>query len=289
MSSNLKQAFAQLLYEQKLDELSGSIMKRQQSNLRLVTLRFEGGMENKGNQLYQAATYSQAKYQYAHASRQKRAAVNQLAALLGRPGADNLIVAGDFNLPDPKVGDLRKLVPKHPSFLQAYYQRVAADEGIRIANQGWYPNVSLNAFVGKSGTEFFPQNNRWSVGVSIAFPFFPGTSQIFTSENAYAVFRQAEYTESSTANKLLAGIEQAYGNLVDAIEQVKVSQEFNDAAKARSVIATEKYNAGLMTFEDWTVIETDLINRAQTLLQNQLSAVQALIAWENALGISDMG
>ena len=49
-----------------------------------------------------------------------------------------------------------------------------------------------------------------------------------------------------------------------------------------------KYNTGLMTFEDWSVIETDLINREQNLLNAQNNAVQAMASWEQAIGVSDL-
>jgi outer membrane protein TolC len=289
VSSNLKAAFAQLLYEQELVRLSQSILDRQQANLRLVTLHFEGGQENKGNLLYQAATVSQARYQREHAVRQKQVAIKQLAALLGRPDTDQLEVEGElsYQAPPDKL-DFRALATRHPSHVQVVDQRDSADAGITVANQGWYPNLSLSGFIGRNGPSFPPDSQRWSVGATISFPFFPGTSQIYTSQNAYALYRQADDTATSTDNKLIAGLEQAYAALIDAIEQVQVADEFDRAAKARSVIATEKYNTGLMTFEDWSVIETDRISREQNLLQSKLNAMQAQASWELAEGVGDI-
>jgi len=50
-------------------------------------------------------------------------------------------------------------------------------------------------------------------------------------------------------------------------------------------IARNKYNNGLLTFEDWDVIESDLINRQTTYLQNQRDRVISEAAWENIQGI----
>lgn len=289
LSSNLKSAFAQLLYAQDAVALAKLILERQQRDLRLVTLNFEGGQENRGNMLYQAATVSQAKYQWEHSIRQKKVAIKQLVAYLGRPAADNVDVKGSLDVKAPQANlDFSSLATHHPSHNQVVYQKMAAEAGIEVADQGWYPNLSANAFVGRTGQDFFPNTEHWSVGISLAFPFFPGTSNIFNSQYARAQLRQAEFTQTSTDNKLISAMETAYGNLVDAVEQVKVADEFVQAAKARSIIANEKYGTGLMTFDDWTVIETDLINRQQTLLQSQLTAKQAEASWENALGIGDI-
>jgi outer membrane protein TolC len=138
--------------------------------------------------------------------------------------------------------------------------------------------------VGKLGNSFPPDNNRWSVGITISFPFFPGTSTIYGTKSADALRDQAELNTASTDNKLIAALQQAYNNLQDAIANLRVAEEFARAAKARSTIATEKYNTGLMSFEDWTVIETDQVNRDQTLLLNSRNAMQAEASWENALG-----
>ena len=285
VSSNLKTAFAELLFEQKNVELSARLLKRQESNLRLVNLRFEGGQENRGNLLYQQATVGgtlpirpcetecAGRHQGARGtSRQAR--------------TDELEVAGELEAKSPPDSfNARALVKENPSHTQAYYTQVAADSGITIADQGWYPNLSATGFLGRTGSDFFPENDRWSVGVSITFPpFFPGTANIYNSQNARALKMQSEYQLTSTDSKLIAQLENAYGGLKDAIAQVKVALDFRDAAKARSIISTEKYNTGLMTFEDWSVIETDLVTREQNLLTNSRNALQAEATWEAALG-----
>jgi outer membrane protein TolC len=285
LSNNLKNAFATLLYQQESVDLALAILKREQKNLRLVTMNYEGGQDNKGNQMYQAATVAQAQWQYDHSIRQVVAAAKSLAPILGRPESDNVTVTGKLGArPLERNVDMKSLVARHPQHVQYYYQEVSADAAVTIANQGWYPNVNASAFYGSVGSSFIPQDQRWSVGLSVSFPFFPGTSQIFGAEAARASKVQAQYNTSNTDLNLLTNLEQAYAGLDDALQQVQVDIEFQDADIVRSKIATEKYNNGLMTFEDWTVIETDLITRQQNLLSAELSAMQAEATWEQAKG-----
>jgi outer membrane protein len=68
------------------------------------------------------------------------------------------------------------------------------------------------------------------------------------------------------------------------VEKLKVDQAFLDAAKTRADIARTKYNNGLMTFENWDIIENDLIQRQKSFLQSQRDRVVAEAAWEQAQG-----
>jgi outer membrane protein TolC len=52
----------------------------------------------------------------------------------------------------------------------------------------------------------------------------------------------------------------------------------------RADIARTKYNNGLMTFENWDIIENDLIQRQKSFLQGQRDRVVAEAAWEQAQG-----
>jgi outer membrane protein TolC len=289
LSSNLKTAFANLLYQQQSIALSLKILKHEEENLHLVNLRFEGGQENRGNQLYEEATVAQDLYQYEHAQRSLRIAVLQLAAYMGTPDRDDLVVKGELIAHDPPSNpDLRKLAVINANHVQAFQQAVAADANVAIQQGNYYPNVSLTGFLGNFGSAFPPDTTRWSAGVSITFPFFPGTSTIYGVQNAVALRGQADYNTTSTDNKLIAALESGWDGLRDAIAQMKVGQQFAEAARARSVIATEKYNTGLMDFEDWSVIEIDLATREQNLLQYQLNAMQAEATWELAVGKGDV-
>ena len=56
------------------------------------------------------------------------------------------------------------------------------------------------------------------------------------------------------------------------------------AATVRSVISRAKYNNGLLAFEEWDQIETDLINRQKTALQNLRDRIIAEASWLLAQG-----
>ncbi len=174
LSAALKTNYAQLLYQQQFVDLTDQILERQKRNLRMINLRFQGGSENKGSLLYQQGTVAQATYQHDHAVRQLRNAMKQLGALWGEPDIRDLKIKGqlEWRLPKqiPVYEDITVNNPNHINFEE---QRISADAGVKVADGGWYPNLNLIGSIGRVGTQWPPDEDRWSVGVSLTFPFFP--------------------------------------------------------------------------------------------------------------------
>jgi outer membrane protein TolC len=79
-------------------------------------------------------------------------------------------------------------------------------------------------------------------------------------------------------------LEQAYSGYVQAVEQVNVSQAFVEAAQTRAEISRAQYNNGLLTFNDWNLIENDLTQRQTNYVVSQRDRVSAEAAWEQAQG-----
>ena len=69
-----------------------------------------------------------------------------------------------------------------------------------------------------------------------------------------------------------------------AIERLKVDESFRAAAIARAEIARRKYNNGLLSFEDWDIIENDLIFRQKNYLSSLQTRVTSEAAWERDRG-----
>jgi len=284
--SGVKSAFAQLLYEQKAVEVTQEIWDRQIKNLRMIDIRFRGGSENKGSLMFQQATVAQAKYQHDHAVRQLRNAAKQLGAFWGEPNNGEIRVEGELagHAPQEPV-NFEAIAAAHPSHVNYVEQEKSADAYIEVEDGNWYPNLNLLASIGNVDSQWPPQQSRWSVGLTVTFPFFPGPSNYYDSKNARALKREADAQLNNTDFTLIATLESSYEALLDALGQVDVAEQFQVAARERSKIANGKYNTGLMTFEDWTVIDQDLVNREQNLLQSELGAMQAEATWENSAGI----
>lgn len=287
VSADLKTAFEGVTYADDYEKLTQEIIKRREENLRLVELRFESGRENKGSVLLSEAYLHQAKYDDLQAHDARRVAQAQLAKALGFDDFENRDVAGHVPTQSPSAAapDFKALALTTPEYAQAVAQEEAAEAGVTVARAGFFPNLELTATTGRFDTDFFPDNtHRWSVAVNLNIPLFSGGRDYFTTRSAAASWTASMSRRESVTRDRVTQLEQAYARYTEAVMKLKMDDSFRQAATLRAEIARKKYNNGLQTFEDWDIIENDLISRQKTYLQSKRDRVTAEAAWEQAQG-----
>lgn len=282
---DLKSTFVGLRYAQDNVQLTNDIVKRRRENLKLVELRFDSGRENKGSLLLSKAYLNDARLEALRAGNAVSVVQQQLAQVLGRDDSDELTVAGEVpaRVPD-EAPRFREVSLATPEVRQATAQQRVADAGITLARSGFFPALDFTGTSGRTGNEWFPQNSRWSVGVGLTFPFFSGGKDYYETKAAVRTEKAAALNEEVVRRQVISKLKQAWNSYVEAFEKLKVDQSFLDAATARDEIGKAKYNNGLLSFEDWDIIENDLINRQKIYLQSRRDRFVAEAAWEQAKG-----
>ncbi len=286
VSYDLKYAFENLSYAKETVALLDSIIKRRQDNLNIIELRYRSGMENKGSLLLAQAYLDQANYDRLQGTNLIESAKAQLCRALGISDCKDFDTRGSvpINKPSTQKIDLKDIVEKTPQHLQALAQEQAAKAGILIAQSAFMPSLNLTATKGQRGTSLFPQNDYWSVGMNLSFPFFTGGKDYYTTRSAYSTNAAARENRENVDQQILVNLRQSYNSYIESVAKLKVDENFKEAAKLRAEIARSKYNNGLLTFENWDGIETDLINRQKNYLQSKLNRVVYEAAWEQAQG-----
>jgi outer membrane protein TolC len=283
LSFDVRVAFVRQLYAVDLIELTRAIVKRRTGNVDLVSLRYEGGREHKGSLLRMQAILSQAQLDQQSAQRALEVARQRLARALGRDVAVSE-VQGSLGCESPEsMTDLEKLAETVPSVRIAAAQAKAAQAGVRVAKSEYFPTVTASGSISRSDDIFFPQNDGWSVGVQLSYPFFPGGRNIM---NVQSDERRLALVLRSQWQQTLADLRQAYNDWMDAYERLRVQKEFLQAAGIRAEIARSQYETGLLSFDSWDIIENDLISQQKAELAARRDAVLALANWEKARGIS---
>jgi len=267
VSADLKSAFARMLYAQEQLTLAGAIAERRKENVRLVELRYNAGREHKGSYLRIRAALTQARFEVSQARRAARVAQRELAKALGRSEFDVL----------QATGTLKTEVPtEQPDFPDL--------AGVTIAKGQLFPELFATGAASRSGSDWPPDRDRWSAGLSLSFPFFTGGRNIFDVRSAKAESSRAAATVRSTRDQALLGLEESFASYQDAAERTLVQGEFLEAAQTRSQIARSQYTSGLLSFEDWDLIENDLIATQKTHLASLRDAVLAEARWERVQG-----
>jgi len=104
-------------------------------------------------------------------------------------------------------------------------------------------------------------------------------------QSATATQAASVYTLADTDRQLLTRLQQTLSEYVQAVQLVEVNRSFLEAQRVRAEIARNRYNNGLMSFEDWDQIENELITRQKTMLQTERDRVTAEAAFEQAQGV----
>ena len=68
------------------------------------------------------------------------------------------------------------------------------------------------------------------------------------------------------------------------IDMVEVKQKFLEAAQERAKITQSQYSTGLISFDNWTIIEDDLVSTRKSFLDSKADALIAQAYWVQAKG-----
>ncbi|MFH1223152.1 MAG: TolC family protein [Pseudomonadota bacterium] len=286
VSYNLQNAFAQVLYARDYIALSEANIKRRQENLNLVQLRFEGGMENKGSYLLSKASLEEAHYDYEQAKHLLQTAKQQLASVIGRKSLEGDIdIEGDIpvNQPEKNV-DMEKIVEETPTHKLAISQTKAYKADLRVVRSDFYPSFDFTGLTSKEGNAWPLPNNQWYLMLSLSIPLFNGGSDYYSTYSAASTLSSSIFSQQQTDLDLLYSLRQTYNSFLDAINKVGVYRSFVEAATTRAKISRGKYNTGLLNFENWDIIENDLINKQKTYIQTLRDRRLAEASWLQVQG-----
>jgi outer membrane protein TolC len=290
LSRELTSAFYGLLRDQKLLGLLETIAERRRSNARLVELTYQGGKDNKGSFLQAQAASFQADHELAQARRNLRLSQRELSRLLDRDPLEPLEARGEMAEPflPEEPSDFQRMARTTPAYLLALSQLHSAEGRLAQARSSFFPTLSANASLSKSGPDFGNLHPGWSAGLSLSFPILSGGSDLFDYQAAEDSKRAAGYGLRGILASTALDLESAYASLADAVGKVGVQRSFLEAARVRERIAKAEYLNGLLSFQNWDQIESELTNQEKAELSSLLLAVTAKADWELAQGKGDI-
>ena len=290
VSSNIRltlsKAFTSLLRAQELISLTEEIATRRKQNVELVQLRYEAGREHRGALLTAEADLAEAAFEVAQAKRNLSVAHRELSKELGRKKRLPMMVSGTFDITEVnrETPDFESLADTTPFLQELIAQKEAARSGLKSAKADFFPQVYLNASFGETASDWPPQDNEWSAGLTVSFPIFEGGSRLSRVAKAKSQLKQLQADERSGRDGVILTLEETWKTLQDAIDSVSVRKKFLEAARERANIASIQYSTGLITFDDWIIIENNLVNAKKAHLDAQANLLVAEANWFQAKG-----
>ena len=88
-----------------------------------------------------------------------------------------------------------------------------------------------------------------------------------------------------TTRSTHVSLEEALNAYLDAYEYVGVRKQYLDAAVVRAEIGRAQYANGLLSFTQWDLIETELVDSERGYLAARRDALYAEAAWNRSIGL----
>lgn len=280
-------AYADLLYAQFQIGLLEQIRLRRADNVEMVELRYLGGQENQGSLALNQASLREAEMDLAQARRALQTAQSVLARAMGLAGAHpELVVSGEFaDVQEPGAEEVESLIQATPAYAKAKAALERAEAGVQSARSGYRPTASVYGAAARYGAAIDMEEDSLSAGVRLTLPLWEGGR--IGAEVRQAAARKAVVQADLTdvANTQHTSLDKALQAYREAGENVTVQQQFASAQELRAAIAREQYANGLLKFDNWDIIENDLISRQKSLLETRRQALLAEAAWWRVTGL----
>lgn len=282
----LRTAYVDLLSAQEYLKVAQDIEARRRQTLELVRLRYEGGREHKGSLKTSEANLIQAIYDVAQATRDIYLYQRQLIKELGRSKFNLMTATGDLEVRDQArmLPNFENIAETNPLLRQLIAQKEAAQFGLRSAYANFFPQVYANGSAGNTNTRWFPDKNEYSIGTSITFPIFDGGNRYATAQKAKGALGQSQADEKSGRDGVIFTLANTWIQLQDAIDDVEVQKKALDAAGERARISGAEYGIGLLLYDNWIIIEDNLVSAKKAYISAQNASLIAEANWVQAKG-----
>ncbi len=283
---DLRTAFVELMRAQDLIGITNSIAQRRKQNQELVKLRYDSGRESKGSLLAADADLAQAEFEVAQAKRNIILSQRNLSTAVGFSMMHLWIAEGKFSLDKAYSDkpDIDLLAEATPFISELISKKEASRYNLSSKEADFFPKIYANGSLGKTYDTWPPRDKKWSAGMSVSLPIFEGGSRIAEVTKANSQLSQAEADERSGRDSVLATLERAWKDLKDAIANVSVQNKFLMADEERAKITRAQYAIGLASFNDWIIIEDNLVKSKKAYLNAQSDMLYAEAYWIQAIG-----
>lgn len=285
----LYSAFVNLLFSQEKLEAQKKVQDLRDQNARLLRLKYESGMESRGNMLYAEALYEVAKADTAKAGRSLDIARRELLAAMGTSDYRPLTARGEFASPDYSLdtGNLGPLIEASPRIVAQRKGLGVYEERLLSARYDALPTLSASQSMNWNGPHEFPDRKSWSLGLSLSIPILSNGPTYYRHNTAAAraALKAAEESLRGTVLELENDIFNYYNEFLNARQTAAAHVRILEASEERYKESQIKYMAGKISFLDLENIEQNLVDARLNQLEYLKNANTRKLAVENLLGV----
>jgi NodT family efflux transporter outer membrane factor (OMF) lipoprotein len=259
---------------------------------RLVEARLRNGLETQAELKQALAAKPASRAEVEALDEQILITRHRIAALIGDGPDRGLKIAmpgpaqaRPFGLPaDLTVG----LIGRRPDIVAARLRAEAAAKRIAAAKAGFYPNVTLAAYIGQQSlgldTLFNPAAAIGSIGPAVSLPIFDGGRLAGAYRGARADYEGAVAAYDQTLTTALQDVADCAASVKSAARQLEERRQALAAGEAAYTVAKRRYAGELTTYIAVLGAEDAVIAERTALADAQARGFLLDIALVRALG-----
>ena len=286
--STLAQDYFQLRFLDQRIALYQKSVAAYQRYLTVINNKYQAGSESRGTLAQAQTQLESARASALDLSWQRAQLEHAIAVLIGEPPAEFSLAVAPLQATFPAIPRVvpAELLQRRPDIAQAERTVAAANAAVGVAMAGYYPDLTLSASGGVSGSSFrhlFSLPNRvWSLG-----PELSGTLLDFGATTAKVAQARAAYDAdvASYRQTVLSGFEDVENYLVELHTfraEIQAQQEAAASAQESARVTYNQYQAGMIDYLDVATTENTSLSQQQSLLTLQstqwVTSVQLIVA-----------
>ena len=264
--------FLQVLFNEELTKIARNQVALSQEQLDRKIAFFRNGKASEAEVLEAKSRLAQDQLSLVQAENNHQLALLDLSQLLELPSPEGF----QINVPDIDNFSAHLTLPEEiyaqammnkPAIKAAQYRLQGAEKSIKIAQSGYYPQLSFGAGIGTnyyhlSGIENAPFSTQWDQNMnkylqfSLSIPIFNRFQTRNRVKSARIQHTALSWQLEESKKALYKEIQQAYYNALAAESKYKSSQSANESAEASFRLMSEKYANGKASATEYNEMRT---------------------------------
>ena len=264
--------FLQVLFNEELTKIARNQVALSQEQLDRKIAFFRNGKASEAEVLEAKSRLAQDQFSLVQAENNHQLALLDLSQLLELPSPEGF----QINVPDIDNFSAHLTLPEEvyaqammnkPAIKAAQYRLQGAEKSIKIAQSGYYPQLSFGAGIGTnyyhlSGIENAPFSTQWDQNMnkylqfSLSIPIFNRFQTRNRVKSARIQHTALSWQLEESKKALYKEIQQAYYNALAAESKYKSSQSANESAEASFRLMSEKYANGKASATEYNEMRT---------------------------------
>jgi multidrug efflux system outer membrane protein len=298
LTSNVAQAYFQLLGLELQLEIAKETTASFTDTLKLFTQRYEGGVASKLDTSRAEAAQAAAAATVPEFERQIALQENVLSVLLGsnpQSIAHTAKLLDESVPPEIPVGLPSALLERRPDVLASEQQVRSANAQVGVATANFFPKFGLTALLGQASTPLSQitegSANVWSVAANFTGPIYEGGALRAQKRQSVAFWEQTKLQYEQTALNAFTDVSNALISR-QKFEAIRAEQARSVSAYQEAVtVALQRYTAGRASYFEVLDAQIQLYPEqtalAQTETNRRLVVVQLYLALGGGWNLTD--